>query len=183
MNVTLDGFIETPEGSLDWGVVDEELHQWFADRMRPLSASLYGRRLYEVMVGYWPTGDTNPESTPAMREFAVAWQQTPKYVFSSTLDTVDPTSRLVRGEAADEVARLKAEIDGDMEVGGAALAGSLIRRGLVDEIGLVIHPVAIGAGKSFLPAGMDLTRLRLKETRVFGSGATYLNYEVERPTG
>ena len=80
MNVSLDGFVETPDHSLDWGTVDDELHAWFADHMRDVSASLYGRRLYEVMSAYWPTGDTDPNSTEPMRAFARFWQATPRIV-------------------------------------------------------------------------------------------------------
>ncbi len=55
LNVSLDGYTESPAGSLDWTNVDEELHVWFNDRARELDASLYGRRMYETMAAYWPT--------------------------------------------------------------------------------------------------------------------------------
>ncbi len=59
MNVSFDGFVETPDHSLDWATVDDELHTWFNDQARTLDASLYGRRMYELMAGYWPTGDAS----------------------------------------------------------------------------------------------------------------------------
>ena len=55
MNVSLDGFVETPDHSLDWTIVDDESHSWFNDQIRSVSATLYGRRLYELMAAYWPT--------------------------------------------------------------------------------------------------------------------------------
>jgi len=89
MSVSLDGFVETASRSLDWVMVDEELHSFFNDEAREMSAFLYGRRLYQLMVDYWPTAETDPSATPAMREFARIWKDKPKVVFSRTLDRVD----------------------------------------------------------------------------------------------
>jgi dihydrofolate reductase len=176
MNVSLDGFIETPEHGLDWTNVDDELHQWFNDRMRPLAASLYGRKLYEVMAAYWPTGADDPDATPVMREFAHIWNATPRYVFSTSLSEVHHNSQLVRGDVADVLAQIKREIDGDLEVGGANLAAQFIERGLVDEYNLVVHPVSIGAGTPFFPTPPRPLRLHLTETKRFESGAVALTY-------
>ncbi|HEX5014151.1 MAG TPA: dihydrofolate reductase family protein [Candidatus Limnocylindrales bacterium] len=180
MNVSLDGFIETADHSLDWSVVDDELHQWFTDRMRPLDASLYGRRLYEIMNAYWPRGEEDPNGTEVTRDFARVWNATPKFVFSSSLDAVEGNARLVRGDVAEELARVRKEFPGDLEVGSATLAGSFLRNGLVDEIGMVIHPVVLGGGTPFFPPLEEPLRLRLIETQGFASGVTYLGYEVLR---
>ena len=180
MNVTVDGFVETPDHGLDWGVVDDELHTWFSDHMRAMDASLYGRRLYEVMAGYWPTGESNPASTEPMREFARNWNATPKVVFSKSLESVDFNSRLVMGDVTEELAKLRTEFDGDLEVGGPTLAAEFIKRGLVDEYRLVIHPVVIGAGTPFLPALDRPIGLKLIETHVFGSGVVYQGYAATR---
>src|SRR5918999_1861691 len=109
MNVSLDGFIETPEHSLDWTIVDEELHTWFNDQMRTLDATLYGRRLYELMAAYWPTGEDDPSATDAMREFARIWKPMPKIVFSSSLDHVEHNARLVRGDVETVLQDLRRE--------------------------------------------------------------------------
>ena len=101
LNVSIDGFIETPDRSLAWASVDEELHTWFNDQTRALDATLYGRRLYEVMAGYWPTGEDDPAATDAMREFARVWNPMPKVVFSTTLERVEHNSRLVSGDVGD----------------------------------------------------------------------------------
>ncbi len=176
MNVSLDGFIETPDHGLDWSVVDDEVHSWFNDRFRQMSASLYGRRLYELMAGHWPTAESDPSITDTEREFAQIWNAMPKVVFSSTLEEVASNSRLVRGDVGEVLDGLRAEFDGDFEVGGATLAASFIRRGLVDEFGLVVHPVVLGAGTPFFPSFETPLRLRLTETRTFASGVVYLGY-------
>lgn len=176
LNVSLDGYVEAPDHSLAWATVDEELHYWFNDRTRELDASLYGRGLYETMAGYWPTGDSDPDATPAMREFAGIWMRMPKIVFSSTLRTVDWNSRLARGAIADELAQLRREFHGDLDVGGATLAASFIRAGLVDEFRLLVHPVAIGSGTPFFPKLDSPLSLELAETHRFASGVVYLRY-------
>jgi dihydrofolate reductase len=180
LNVSLDGFVETVDRSLDWTVVDDELHTWFNDHSRTLDASLYGRRLYEVMAAYWPTAESDPAATGPMREFARIWNATPKVVFSTTLDSVGPNCRLVAGDVGDRLAELRSEFPGDLEVGGATLASAFIERGLVDEYRLVVHPVVLGAGKPYFPDLRDRVGLRLVETRTFRSGVVYLGYVAVR---
>lgn len=176
MNVSLDGFVETPDHRLDWTVIDDEIHSWWNDEVRRADAFLYGRRLYEVMTAYWPTAESDPAATPAMVDFARIWNPKPKIVFSRTLETVDGNSRLVRGDVGDELAKLRAEFDGDLDVGGPTLAAAFIERRLVDEYRLVIHPVILGAGTPFFPRLDRPLRLRLQETYTFASGAVCLGY-------
>ena len=180
MNVSLDGYIETPDHDLSWGSDDDELHAWFNDHMREVSASLYGRRLYEVMSAYWPTSDTDPNATEVMREFGRLWRATPRIVFSTTLTSVDHNSRLARGDVGEELARLRDEFDGDIEVGGPTLAAALIRRGLVDEYRLVVHPVVLGGGTPFFPPLESPIPLRQTATKQFASGVVFVGYETTR---
>ena len=183
MSVSLDGFVETPTRSLDWVLVDEELHAVFNDEARAMGAFLYGRRMYQLMAGYWPTAEADPSATPAMREFALIWRDTPKVVFSRTLEDVAWNSRLVRDDAAQEVAGLKARSELDMDVGGPGLAATLMRAGLIDEVRLFVHPVILGAGTPFFPALDERVALTLLETRTFDSGVVYLRYEAFRSKG
>jgi dihydrofolate reductase len=177
MNVSLDGYVETLDHSLEWSAVDDELHRWFNEHERRADAFLYGRRLYETMAAFWPHGETDPASTPTMVEYARIWNAKPKIVFSRTLDSVAWNSRLVRdGDPADELARLRAEFPGELHVGGATLAASFIERGLVDEYRLVIHPVILGGGTPFFPKLERPTGLRLIETHAFGGGALLVAY-------
>ncbi len=177
MSVSLDGFAAAPDGSLDWVIVDEELHAFFNEESRSSDTFLYGRRMYEEMAAYWPTAEADPAATPTMVEFARIWRETPKVVFSRSLAEADHASRLVRDDAVDEVARLKAQ-GLDMDVGGPTLAGALLRAGLVDEVRLFLNPVVLGAGLPFLPSLDRPVGLRLLETRTFASGVVWLRYEV-----
>jgi dihydrofolate reductase len=178
MNVSLDGFVETPDHGLGWATVDDEIHGWFNDQERSTDASLYGRRLYEVMTAYWPTAEDDPSATEITRDFARIWNAKPKIVFSRSLERVEGNSRLVSGDIGAQLARLRDEFDGDLEVGGPTLAAQFIERGLVDAYRLVVHPVVLGAGTPFFPNLERLIGLRLVETRTFSSGAVYLGYEA-----
>ena len=183
LNVSLDSFVETPDKSLAWTKVDDELHSWFNDDLRKIDASLYGRRLYELMAAYWPTAGSDPDATETERDFGRIWLETPKIVFSTTLPSVDFNSRLVRGDVGDHLARLRTEFTGDLEVAGPNLASQFVRRGLVDEYRLMVHPVILGAGTPFFPQLDAAIDLELTETRTFASGVTLLRYERRAPGG
>jgi dihydrofolate reductase len=176
MNVSLDGYAADPDGGLDWGTVDEEIHTWWADRMREADAAVWGRRVYELMVAYWPTAESDPAATPAMLEFAAVTNPKPKVVFSTTLDTVTWNGRLVRGDVGEVLARLREEFPGDLVLGGPTLAAQFVQRGLVDEYRLVVHPAIVGGGLPFFPNLDRPAGLRLVETRTFATGAVYLGY-------
>lgn len=176
MNVSLDGYVETADHKLDWVLMDEELHTWFNEEARRTDAFLYGRRLYEVMTAYWPTAASDPSAAPYILDFAGIWRERPKIVFSTTLDSVAWNSRLAQGDVGEELARLKAEFPGDLSVGGPTLASAFIRRGLIDEYRLLVHPVILGAGTPFFPPLEDPIALQLVETRTFASGVVYLGF-------
>jgi|SRR5690348_36277 len=177
MLVSLDGSIETPSRSLDWHLIDEEIHQFVNDQQQEIDTYLYGRRLYELMAEYWPTADANPSAPGYEAEFARIWRNMPKIVFSKTLEQVEWNSRLASDDIAAEVARLKAQPGKDISVGGATLAASFMRLGLIDEYQLFVHPVVLGSGTPFFPALDHAITLRLVETHTFGSGVVYLRYQ------
>lgn len=176
MNASVDGFVATTDRSLEWTQVDDELHTWFNDHARGMQASLYGRRLWELMSAHWPTGEDDPEATEPMREFARIWNRTPKIVFSRSLESVGYGARLVRGDVADIYADVRSEFDGDLEVGGPDLAGQFVRAGLVDEFRVVTHPVVLGSGIPFWPQLDAPMRLRQIDGRRFASGAELRSY-------
>jgi len=177
MMVSLDGFIEGPNRELDWAIIDEELHQYVNDQQSEIDTYLYGRRMYEIMADYWPTADTNPSAPAYLIEFARIWQKMPKVVFSRTLDKVEWNSRLVRDNIAAEITMLKAQPGKNLALGGANIASTFMRLGLIDEYQLFVHPVVLGSGTPMFPALDDMINLRLVETRTFGSGVVYLRYQ------
>lgn len=182
MSVSLDGFVETPSRSLDWVEVDDELHTFFNEEARAMSAFIYGRRMYELMTDYWPTAEADASATTPMLEFARIWKDKPKIVLSTTLERTEYNSWLLRDDAAaDELAKLKARPGYDMDVGGPTTAASLIRLGLVDEYRLFLHPVVLGAGMRFFPPLGEPIQVTMLETRTFDAGVVYLRYAVRGP--
>ena len=119
MNLTLDGYVTGAGDELGWSEPSDELFQWWLEEERAIGLLLYGRRLWEAMSSHWPTRDQQPDATPAQIEFARNWRDTPKVVFSSTLEKVDWNTRLVSGDAVAEITRLRAEDGEPMRVGGA----------------------------------------------------------------
>lgn len=180
MNVSLDGYIAAPGDDLGWSVPSDELFQWWSDRVEETSLALYGSRLWEAMSAHWPTADQQPGATPAHIEYAQRWRDMPKVVFSSRNIPVDWNARLVTGDAVAEIARLKTEEGGPMDIVGATLAGAAMRAGLIDEYVLVIHPVLVGGGTPFFTALDNWVNLSLLETRTFPDGLLLTRYETKR---
>ena len=176
-SVSLDGYIEGPGGDIEWAAPGEELHRHFNETEREVGAAFYGRRLYENMSAYWPTADEDPLATPEVIEYAGIWRRMQKVVFSTTLESVDWNSELLRDGIAEKVAAMKAQPGKDMSVGGASLASAFMNLGLIDEFRLYVYPVILGAGKPMFQGVERKIDLRLLETRTFGSGVVLLRYE------
>jgi dihydrofolate reductase len=175
MTASVDGFIAGPDGAIDFSVPDEELFRFHYERTRELGGHLLGRRLYETML-VWETMDQWPSPSADQLEFARVWTAIPKVVFSSSLESVVGNARLARDGLAEEVARLKAQPGPDVGVGGADLAGSLTRLGLIDEYVMFVAPVVLGAGTPYFPPLEEQIELELAETRTFASRVVYLRY-------
>lgn len=178
MMVSLDGFIENPNREINWILIDEELHIFANNQQAEIGTYLYGRRMYELMAEFWPTADMNPSAPEYIVEFAHIWKKMPKIVFSKTLEKVEWNSRLVRGDIAGEIRKLKQQPGKDMAIGGSTIASSCVQLGLIDEYQLFIQPVVLGSGTPFFPLLDNKINLRLVETRTFGSGVVYHRYQL-----
>lgn len=152
MNQSLDGYVD----HMRVGPPSPKLFRHFIEQTNGLAGSLYGRHLYELMT-YWD--DDQPEWGAAEHEFAVAWRKVPKWVASSTLTAVGPNATLVKGDLEAEVRKLKAELDGEIDVGGPNLARSLTELGLIDEYRIYLHPEVLGEGTPFFAAARPPLRL------------------------
>ncbi|MFE2563642.1 dihydrofolate reductase family protein [Streptomyces mirabilis] len=177
MSVSLDGFIEGPNREIDWHRVDAELHRHFNEEIGKFGGLLDGRVTHELMAGFWPTADQDPDSTAEVVEFARIWRDIPKYVYSRTLERADWNTTIVREVVPDEVRALKEQPGGDLGLGGADLAAAFLRHDLVDEFRVYVHPVLIGRGKPLFPESHTPTGLRFAESRAFGNGVVLLRYE------
>lgn len=175
MSVSLDGFVEDATGSISFSAPDDEVHQRANDETRETSAFLFGRRLYEVMEEPWRAMAAQDDLPDIPAEFARIYMETPRFVFSDTLESVPEGVHLVRRSESESVVRsLKEESEGLLGIGGPTLAASLFD--FIDEFRLNVVPVLLGGGKSYFPAGRQVD-LELVEERRFPSGTVYLRFQ------
>jgi dihydrofolate reductase len=141
MSQSLDGYVD----HMKLGPPEPAVFSHFIEHVRGLTGMLYGSRLYEIMQ-YWD--EDRPDDDAVGHEFAAAWQSKPKWVVSNSLKSLGPNATLVANDI-EAIRRLKAELDGEIDVGGPELAGSLTEAGLIDEYRLYLRPVVLGGGKPF----------------------------------
>jgi dihydrofolate reductase len=176
MSVSVDGYIEGPDREIDWHMVDDELHRHFNEQLGAMGAFLSGRVTYELMAEFWPTADQDPSSSEPMVEFSRIWRDTPKIVYSRTLERAGWNTTIVREVVLSEVQQLKERTAGDLALGGADLAAAFLRQDLVDEYRIYVHPVRIGRGKPLFAPSDATVQLQLAESRAFGNGVVLLHY-------
>ena len=174
---SLDGYVADVNGNFDWAVPDEEVHTFINDLERPVGTYLYGRRMYEVMVG-WESVHTLADQPPYMQDFAQTWQAADKIVYSKTLQTLSSArTRIERDFDPEAIRQMKARAGRDIIVGGPDLAAQAIKARLVDEWHLFAAPILVGGGKQSLPNNVRL-KLELQNERRFGNGMVYLHYHT-----
>ena len=169
--ISLDGVVEDPRWTFDYGF-DPGMGEELAGIMSTCTAILLGRTTYEMFAPAWST--RTAEDDPG----APFFNESPKYVVSSTLERADwNNSTILGGYDAERIRALKAEVDGDLYVSGSAmLVRGLLADGLVDELHLFMFPVALAAGaKLFLEDGSQ-TRLALDTARAYDNGVVRLSY-------
>ncbi|MCW5954871.1 MAG: dihydrofolate reductase family protein [Propionibacteriaceae bacterium] len=174
---SLDGFIADLDGDFNWSAPSEEILSFINHRDRAVAAELYGRRLYQVLQ-VWETYGTDSAATTAEREYGETWRNRDKVVFSTTLHSVDTShTRLENSFEPTSVRRFVDDADGDVNIGGPALAAHALRAGIVDRFEYYVNPVVLGAGKQWLPGDLRVN-LRLTEEHRFDNGVVFLAYEV-----
>ncbi|MDQ4126803.1 MAG: dihydrofolate reductase family protein [Actinomycetota bacterium] len=172
--VSLDGVVGSPER---WHLpyFDEEMGGVIGAAMAAADAMLIGRVTYEEWAAYWPS--------QGEQDVAGYMNSTPKFVVSTTLE--EPlawqNSTLIRGDIAQEIARLKQKPGKDIAVlGSATLVRSLLQDDFLDEIRLMVHPVVVGSGERLFEEGGEQKALKLVDSKTFSTGVLYLTY---RPAG
>ena len=166
MNVSLDGYVDH-----DKFAPDPVLFRHWIDVVRTATGHIYGRKLYGIM-RYWEEDD--PDWPADLREFAAAWRAERKWVVSRTLTSAGPGATLISSDMEGAIRRLKQELEGEIHVGGPALAQGLTELGLIDEYRLYLHPVVLGQGAPFF-AGVT-PPLRLVAHERVGGEAIRLTY-------
>lgn len=169
--MSLDGVVEAPE---TWAgaYFNEEVGQVARSGMDASDAMLLGRRTYEHLAAYWP--DRSGTGDPVADHI----NNTPKFVVSTTLRSVGwRNSTLITGDIVQEITKLKRRPGKNITVlGSATLVRSLLREGLLDELGLLVHPVIIGTGSRLFADGTEQLPLTLVSSRTFSNGVLWITY-------
>lgn len=168
MNQSLDGYVDHDHPAM---LPDPVLFEHFIKQARGQAGSLYGRKLYDLM-RYWD--EDQPGFDDAEHAFAAAWRSHPKWVVSRTLKAVGPNAALIEGDLETAVRRLKADVEGEIEVGGPDLARTLTALGLIDEYRIYLHPVVMGGGTPFFADARP--PLRLVSSDRIGENVIQLSY-------
>ena len=156
MMQSLDGYVDGVTGQLELPPPGVALGRHFTDHLRGLAGCFYGRRIYEIM-RYWDAD--RPEWDADDHDFAAAWRAKPKWVVSRTLKSVGAPATLVAEHVAAFARRLREDVEGDIDVAGPALAGSLTDLGLVDEYRLYFRPFVLGGGKPYFAGARPALRI------------------------
>ena len=163
--VSLDGFIEGPNGEYDWCFTDQDYGM--SEFFKRIDSMFIGRKSYELTL---TMGDAAMPGFP----------QLTTYVFSNTLKEVKPGAMLIKGDIAVAVKRIKNESGKDIWLfGGASLTASLLNLGLIDELWLAVHPIILGEGKPLFSNIKNRIPLTLTDTKTYSSGLVALTYTLE----
>ncbi|MDD4969348.1 MAG: dihydrofolate reductase family protein [Paludibacter sp.] len=184
VQMTVDGFIATLDGEMDWMVWDwsDKLIEYVKELSEPVDCIVLGRKLAEGFIPYWAS---NPQGEDAIGIDKM--NNTPKVVFTRTLDKSDPkvlkwkNTTMAKGDLVDEIMKLKNQDGKDIiAYGGAGFVSELIKHGLIDEYHLFINPAVLGNGMTIFNELKSRQYLTLIESRSFDCGIVVLHYEPKR---
>jgi dihydrofolate reductase len=171
--ISLDGVVDQPG---EWSIpyFSDDLAKYKYDELFASDALLLGRVTYEGFAAAWPTMEE------VEGDFAVRMNTLPKYVVSTTLEKAEwNNSTIIREHVPEEVSRLKQQAGKDILIGGSgALAKTLMQHDLIDEIRMLVHPIAVGTGKRLFDGAKESVALELVDTRTFDSGVVELIYHA-----
>jgi len=178
-SVTLDGYFVDMNGDMSWAHNDDaEFNAFVQGNARGGGELVFGRKTYELMAGYWPT-PLAIKNDPVVAE---GMNSLPKVVFSRTMEKASwNNTRLVQGDLAAEIRKMKREPGHDMVImGSGSIVSQLAQERVIDEYQMVMIPVVLGKGRTMFDGVTDTLRMKLTKSRVFGNGNVYLCYEPKR---
>ena len=174
--ITIDGFFEGPDKwDIGWHQVDQEFNEFSIDQLGRAGGLIFGRVTYQGMASYW----SGPAAIQDDPQVASLMNSISKYVFSKTLDSVDwNNSHLIKGDAVDELKKLKQQPGNDLFIFGSAnLSSTFTRNRLIDEYRLMVNPVVLGKGEPVFDGLHETLKLKLVDSRTFRNGNVLLYYQ------
>jgi dihydrofolate reductase len=175
ISVSLDGYIEDPNGDIEWMTSDTSLDAFATVTLESIDGMIFGRKAHQLLAEFWPTAGNAKDASPDLNEQARLMNRLPKYVLTTGKERTGwANSHAIR---ADDVSRLKREAKRPIALfAGAAAAQSLLTRGYVDELRLIPYPILLGGGTPLFAHDGVRRRLELTGSESFTSGATLQRY-------
>jgi dihydrofolate reductase len=182
VHLSLDGFVASAEGGLDWVSITEEMFDYVEQRIKQTDTALYGRVTYQMMEAYWPTAAAQPNASKHDLEHSRWYKTARKIVLSKTLaDNNTVNTKIIRSHLIDEITHLKQGAGSEILVFGSPSAThALMAENLIDEYWIFLNPVLLGQGIPLFKNIKDRTNLVLVTSKTFASGVVCLHYEVTR---
>lgn len=176
INITIDGYC-----GHESGIADDELHEHFTGLLGDSDVEIFGRNTYQLMYPYWHDVAVNQSETKVINEFARAFDEMPKIVFSTTLTSVEwNNTTLLRSNLREEIMKLKQQPGKNISIGGLNIGSQVAQWNLIDEYHFVVHPVIAGKGPRLFESGGEHS-LKLISSKKFQSGAIALHYKTIHP--
>jgi dihydrofolate reductase len=174
--VSLDGFFVDSQGDMSWAHKnDAEWNAFVNENASGNGVLVFGRITYQLMASYWPT----PMALQSSPVVAKGMNDMPKMVFSRTLDNASwSNTKLVKGEPATEMRRLKKEPGPDMVIlGSGSIVSRLAQQNLIDEYQIALSPIVLGNGRTMFEGVKEKLNLKLTKSRTFGNGTVFVCYQ------
>jgi dihydrofolate reductase len=174
--VSLDGFFVDSKGEMSWAHKhDAEWNAFVSENASGSGVLVFGRVTYELMASYWPT----PMALQNSPVVAKGMNDMPKIVFSRTLNEASwSNTKLIKGDLAAEVRRLKNEAGPDMVIlGSGSIVSQLAQQNLIDEYQMALSPIVLGKGRTMFEGVNEKLNLKLTKSRTFGNGTAFLCYQ------
>jgi dihydrofolate reductase len=178
ISVSLDGFIEDENGSLDWTFGTSEFDDYINALLHSIDGMIFGRKAHALLADYWPAAEKDTTQSAVNLDTATLMNALSKYALSkSGYETHWANSHVIGKDLVAEVNKLKREAKKDIALfAGASAAQALSDLGLIDEYRLLLNPILLGNGKPLFGTGHARVKLALKDITRFGSGAMVLTY-------
>lgn len=178
VQMTVDGYIAGPNSEMDWVLFnwDEAVKEYVTALTEPVDGIVLGRKLAEGFIPYWASVAANPDDP--QHSAGVKFTETPKVVFTKTMDTSPWANTVLAKDLVTEITKLKQQEGRDLiAYGGATFVASLIKAGLIDDFHLFINPAAIGQGKPIFHELTGQQKLTLVKATPFACGIVVLHYQ------
>lgn len=182
MHISLDGFVAGPNGEMDWIKINPEIFDFVGKRIQKGDTSMYGRKTFELMEGYWPTAGQKPDATKHDIEHSAWYAKVHKIVISKSLNASGMNQVTAIGDKlADKINEIRNQNGSEILLFGSPNAThSLLSHGLIDGFWLFVNPIVLGKGIPLFENIPDRLNLNLVSTHRFDCGVTELNYLVDR---